>query len=243
MGSKIESGHAVNVSNFFKLIQKCDNLTGWNPSNDSLKIAEMTTFHTDSQTLLNAFNTAVMAAKTPIADNTALFDPLSKLVTRIVNYYDSTNAKEQSKKNARTLANDLRGFNAKKPKGTAPDAEWVSSSHQSFVQKANKFKEIIEFLNADSQYNPNETELKIAELTTLWTSLDSSIKDLATVMAPLDQAKASLYRKIYAKENGLITIALLAKRYAKALKGAQAIEIKEIMAIAFRRISSKLIVY
>jgi hypothetical protein len=243
MGSKIESGHAVNVPNFFKLIQKCDNLTGWNPSNDSLKIAEMTAFHTDSQTLLNAFNTAVMAAKTPIADNTALFDPLSKLVTRIVNYYDSTNAKEQSKKNARTLANDLRGFNAKKPKGTAPDAEWVSSSHQSFVQKANKFKEIIEFLNADGLYNPNETELKIGELTTLWTSLDNSIKDLATVMAPIDQAKASLYRKIYAKENGLITIALLAKRYAKALKGAQAIEIKEITAIAFRRISSKLIEY
>jgi len=243
MGSNNESGHAVNVSNFFKLIQKCDNLTGWNPSNDALKIAEMTAMHTDSQTLLNDFNTAVMAAKTPIANNTALFDPLSKLVTRIVNYYDSTNAKEQSKKNARTLANDLRGFNAKKPKGTAPDAEWVSSSHQSFVQRANKFKEIIEFLTADSQYNPNETELKIIELNTLWTSLDNSIKDLSAIMAPLDQAKASLYRKIYAKDNGLITIALSAKRYAKALKGAQAIEIKEIMAIAFRRISSKLIEY
>ena len=139
MGSNVESGHAVNVSKFFKLIQKCDNLTGWNPGNDALKIVEMTNLHTESQSLLNAFNTAVMAAKTPIANNTALFDPLSKLVTRIVNYYDSTNAKEQSKKNARTLANDLRGFNAKKPKGTAPDAEWVSSSHQSFVQKANKF--------------------------------------------------------------------------------------------------------
>lgn len=184
-----------------------------------------------------------MAAKTPIATNTALFEPLSKLATRIVNYYDSTNAKEQSKKNARTLANDLRGFNTKKPKGTAPDAEWVSRSHQSFVQKANKLKELIEFLNADSLYKPNETELKITELTTLWTSLDNSIKDLATAMAPLDQAKASLFRKIYGKEDGLITIALLAKRYAKALKGAQAIDVKEIMAILFRRISSKLITY
>jgi hypothetical protein len=243
MGSKIESGHAVNVSNFFKLTQKCDQLTGWNPSNDALKIAELTTMHTEANTLLNDFNTAAMAAKDPIANNAKTFESLSKLVTRIVNYYDSTTAKEQSKKNARSLANDLRGYNTKKPKDLAPDADWVSKSHQSYVQRANKLKELIEFLKADTTYNPNETELKITELNTLWTDLDTSLKDLAGVMAPLDQAKAALYRKIYGIESGLITIALLAKRYAKALKGAQAIEVKEIIAIPFKRISAKLITY
>ena len=243
MASSTESGHAVNVANFDTLIQKCSVLPSWSPSNTALLIPTLIVQHTDCKNSLDSFNTLVAAAKTPINQNHDLFEPLNKLTTRIVNFFDSTMASTQAKKDARGMANDIRGYNAKKPKGLAPDAEWVSQSHQSMVQKANKFKELIDFLTADGNYTPNEVALQLPTLTTLWNQFNTSLASLAAILAPIDQAEASMYRLIYGSPSGMIDMAMLAKKYAKALMGAQAIEVKAIMGIKFRRINKKLITY
>jgi hypothetical protein len=185
----------------------------------------------------------VSNAKTPINQNTELFKPLNKLVTRIVNFFDSTMASSQAKKDARGMANIIRGYNAKKPKGLAPDAEWVSRSHQSMVQKLNKFKELIDFIASNGNYNPNEVQLQASTLTLLWNDMSTSLTNLATVLAPIDQVKATMYRLIYGSPAGMIDTAMLVKKYAKALLGAQSIEVKAISAIRFARFKSHLINY
>lgn len=243
MASGTESGHAINVANFKTLIEKCKAISTWSPSNTALQIGDLDTQHTNCKNALDSLNTMVSNAKTPINQNNDLFNPLNKLVTRVVNFFDSTMASSQAKKDARGMANIIRGYNAKKPKGLAPDAEWVSQSHQSMVQKANKFKELIDFIASDGNYNPNEVELQIPTLTTLWTDMNNSLTNLATVLAPIDQAKASMYRLIYGSPDGLIDTAMLAKKYAKALLGAQSVEVKAISAIKFTRLKSNLINY
>jgi len=243
MASNTESGHAVNVAKFNTLIQKCSALSSWSPSNTALDISTLTAQHTACNNALDDFNKMVSTAKTQINQNNDLFAPLNKLVTRIVNFFDSTSASGQAKKDARGMANDIRGFNAKKPKGLAPDAEWVSQSHQSMVQKTNKFKELMDFLDSDGNYSPNETALQIPTLTTLWTDLNASMNNLATTLAPIDQAQSNMYRLIYGKPNGMIDTAMLAKGYAKALMGARATEVKAINAIRFTRLKNKLINY
>ena len=243
MASGTESGHAINVANFKTLIEKCNTISTWSPSNSALRIGDLNTQHTNCKNSLDSLNTIVSNAKTPINQNNDLFAPLNKLVTRVVNFFDSTMASSQAKKDARGMANVIRGYNAKKPKGLAPDAEWVSQSHQSMVQKANKFKELIDFIASDGNYNPNEVELQIPTLTTLWTDMNTSLTNLATILAPIDQAKASMYRLIYGSPDGLIDTAMLTKKYAKALLGAQSVEVKAISAIRFTRLKSNLINY
>ena len=238
MPSTIETGHAVNVQNAKSLIELCNVLSGYNPSNTALTIANLNTQQANSKTALDTLNSTIAVVKVPVNANEILFEPLNKLVTRIVSHLDSTAASKQIKKDARGMADDIRGFNAKRPKNV-PDGDWVSQSHQSFVQRTAKFKMLIDLLSTEALYVPNEADLQIVSLTALWTSFVASVDGLAPFIAAIETARAAMYHAIYDEEIGLVDTALKAKKYSKSLTGASAVEIKAIQGIKFRKLNKK----
>lgn len=238
MSSKNETGHAVNLSNFKLLIDKCTGFgTAYNPSTAKLKIADMTALWTAADAAHQQLTAAVQNAKLPINERFKLFEPVDKLVTKTLNYYKSTDASDQLKLNAKSLADKYRGFGAKPKKladGT-PDPKAVSTSHRSYVQKADTIKQLIDLYKSDANYSPNEADIKIATLTNLYGDMKSLNDNIGTIIAPVEASRIARNHALY-DENGMIDVAMAAKDYVKGLYGATAPETKTITGLQFKRI-------
>jgi hypothetical protein len=238
MASNSETGNSVNLSNFKLLIDKCTAFgAAYNPSNTDLIILNMTTQWTTGDTAHQTLTAAIQTAKNPINGRQILFDPVDKLVTRSLNYFESTKASKQIKADAKSLADRYRGFGIKVnklPDGT-PDPASVSTSHQGYVQKADTFKQLVDLYKSEPLYAPNENEIKIATLTTLYNAMKTSNDNIGTILAPVETARIKRDKALYAEGTGMVDIAQACKDYVQGLFGATSPESKLVRKIKFTR--------
>ena len=242
MATVSETGHAVNISNFKIMIDTCAAYGAvYNPSNTDLTIVNMTTLWTAGDTAHQTLTTAVQNSKGPINEREILFKPVDKLVTRTLNYFESTNASAEIKKDAKGLADRFRGFGVKvdKLEDGSPDPDDVSTSHRSYVQKADTFKQLIDLYASDANYAPNEADLTIATLTTLWTNMKSLNDNIGGILAPVETARIARNEALYAKDTGMVDVALACKDYVQGLFGATSPEAKMVRGIKFTRPKKK----
>jgi hypothetical protein len=238
MSSKNETGHAVNLSNFKILIDKCTGFGAvYNPSNAKLKTGDMLTLWTAADASHQLLTAAVQSAKLPLSARFILFEPVDKLVTKTINYYKSTEASDQLINNAKTLANKYRGYaKSKKLEDGTTDPNAVSTSHLSYVQKADTFKQLIDLYISDANYNPNETDIQTATLTPIYNQMKPLNENIGTIIAPIEAARIARNHALYDVKTGMVDIALAAKDYVKGLFGATAPETKTISGLKFSRI-------
>ncbi|MCX6198590.1 MAG: hypothetical protein NTY88_05130 [Bacteroidetes bacterium] len=243
MASSTETGNAVNISNFKLLIDKCTGFGAtYNPGNTDLTIANMTTKWTAAGAAQDTINTALQNSKQPINAREEMFKPLSKGATRVLNYLNSTSALKGVKKDAKGLADKIRGFGKKKAKpaeGGAPAEEGVSTSHQSYVQRADSVKQLIELLKTVPQYTPNETDLKVTELEIYYGQIKAANDNIGTIIAPVEDARIARDHVLYDEETGIVDLALACKKYVKSVYGATAPETKTVTGIKFTRPKKK----
>lgn len=110
MASNSETGHVVNINNFKLMNDTCVGYgASYDPSNVQLGIANLTAVWTTADGAQQVLTTAISNAKLPINERVELFGPVNKLVTRLLNYYESTAASKSSKADAKGLADRYRG--------------------------------------------------------------------------------------------------------------------------------------
>jgi hypothetical protein len=238
MASNQETGNAINLSNFKKLIEVCTAYGApYNPSNTDITVANMSTTWTTADTAHTTMTTALSNAKIPINNRENLFDPVDKLVTRTLNYYESTKALKQSKKDAKGFADKYRGFGIKVEKlpDGSPDPAHVSNSQQSYVKKQETFKSLLDLYNSDPLYAPNETAINIATLTTLNGNMKTANDGIAAIIEPVDNLRIQRDHALYDEETGILDLQAAAKDYVTGLFGARAPETKQITSIKFTR--------
>lgn len=239
MASNSETGHAVNISNFKLLIDRCTALgASYNPSNTDLTIANMTTLWSNCDAAHKTLTTAVQTSKNPINERQILFKPVDKLVTKTLNYFRSTKASAQIKADAKGLGDRYRGFNVKVKKlsdGT-PDPDDVSNSHLSYVQKCDIFQQLVTLYSSDTNYAPNEAELKTGALSTLAADMKKANDNIGTIISPVGAARIARDKGIYGAETGIVDVAQACKDYVKGLFGPKAPETKSIVTIKFKRV-------
>jgi hypothetical protein len=238
MASNSETGHAINIANFRTLRDRCEPFGGtFNPKRTALTLVQLMAKWNTANVKQNAVITALQQSKQPINEREILFKDVDKGVTRIVNALYATEATEQVKKDAKGIANRFRGIRPKKPKvveGT-PTEESVSQSHQSFVQKANTFKELVELLKTVTEYDPNETELTTAELDNTYDALKAANDGIGSILAAVGTARIARNKELYEPVNGLVEVAQAVKKYVKSVYGATAAEYKSVSGIKFTR--------
>ena len=242
MASTSETGHAVNISNFKLLIDKVTAFgPGYNPSNTDITVANMTTAWNAADGAHQTLTTALQNSKNPINARDILFKPVNKQVTRVLNILNSTKASKQMKKDAKGLGDKYRGFGVKvkkMPDGT-PDPSSVSTSHQSFVQRADVFKQLAVLLGSDSNYAPNEPELTVASLNTLATAMKTSNDNIGTIIAPVENARIGRDDALYNEEDGILARAAACKDYVQGAGGFTSPQAKSVTSIKFRKPSKK----
>ena len=108
-----ESGHAKNVANFDDLISFVEGYgESFNPSREALKLLALQAVSKDSKNVINAVNAAIPAYSKAVAGREAAFNPISKLVTRIMNSLKALATTDHIHENALTYARKIQGKRA-----------------------------------------------------------------------------------------------------------------------------------
>lgn len=130
MSKNVNSGHAINVDNFQKLTNAVTDMGAeYQPTNGLYLLAALTALLTLCKAGLQGVVNPFAAYNRVVSERAALYAPLNKLVTRLLNMFYSTEAPKQVKDLAKTLADKIRGVdNRPKPdkdkdKETPPPAE------------------------------------------------------------------------------------------------------------------------
>jgi ADP-heptose:LPS heptosyltransferase len=189
-----------------------------------------------------------------------VFIPLTKLVTRIVNALDATDATTQVVKDAKTIARKLQGKRAEKlppPPPPPPTPAMIvlpspspsplptplpvtpihiSASQMSFDNRIENFSKLITLLTNEPLYAPNETDLKLIALNTLLTSLKNTNTAVVNGTTLLSNARIARNTMLYAIGTGLVDIAAEVKKYVKSIFGATSPQYKQVSGLKFNRI-------
>ncbi len=248
MASTSETGHAKNVTNLESLITSITAFgTSYNPSKDSIKLIALQALLTASKQSLNAVNIAQSAYSNAVAAREFAFEPFSKLVTRVNNSLKASDTTVQVDESAQTIVRKLQGKRAsakltdeekKALEAEGKEVNQISAAQMSYDSRIENLDKLIMLLTSVPLYNPNEEDLKVESLTTLYTELKAKNTDVLTASIQLSNARIARNEILYKPLTGLVDLASDTKLYVKSVFGATSPYFKQISKIEFKTINS-----
>ena len=243
MASTSEQGHNRNAVNFDNLIIICTSYGAtYNPNKAAIKIPAMQAQAITVKNSVAGMNGLVPAYKIAVDARIAAFKPLDKIITRANNALKASDTTIEIINTAQTIVRKLQGRRAtpkktEEQKKVAADAGKeiveISTSQMSYDSRIDNLDKLIKLLLSVAAYAPNETELKVAALTALYTDLKA--KNLAVVNADTLLSNARVARNItmYKDNIGLVDVANDVKTYVKSVYGATSPQYKQVCALKF----------
>lgn len=238
MSSTTETGHAKNVANFHDLIDFCIGYGGnYNPTRPDLRVGDLQVLETDA---LNAL--ADVIAKRTTFNNVVnvrmdAFAGLKALSTRLINALEATQASNQLIKDAKTINKKIQGKRAGKIETPAdpntPVPETISTSQQSYDQLIQHFSALIEVLQSEPTYSPNEVDLQVPTITAYRNDLTAKNNDVSARYTEVSNSRINRNRILYRDPTGLVFIAQEVKKYVKSVFGATSQEFRQVSGIKF----------
>ncbi len=243
MASTTETGHANNVANFESLITSATAFgTSYNPSKDSIKVPALQTLLTASKESLNALNIAQSAYSNAVAARESAFEPFSKLITRVNNALKASDTTVQVDESAQTIVRKLQGKRAsaklsdedkKALEAEGKEVNQISAAQLSYDSKLENLDKLIMLLTSVPLYSPNEEDLKVESLKTLYSQFKALNNDVLTATIQLSNARISRNDILYKPLTGLVDIAFDAKVYIKSVFGATSPQFKQVSKLSF----------
>lgn len=241
MSSHTETGHAKNVAYFHDLIAYCIGYGGnYNPSRPDLRVGDLQTLETSALSSL----ADVLAKKTAYNNTVNLrmdaFRGIKALATRIINSLQATSATNELVKDAKTYNKKLQGVRAGKIETpidpNAPVPVHISVSQQSYDQLIQHISGLIEVVQSEPSYAPNEADLQVPNLIAYRDDLVLKNNDVSTFHTDVSNSRINRDQILYLDPTGLIFIAQDVKMYIKSVFGASSDQYRQVKGIPFRRI-------
>jgi phage terminase small subunit len=245
MATTNETGHAKNLESFETLITYCMGYQGdYRPSNPKLEIKAMQALHAQCKESISNLNKILPAYSKAIENREIAFEPLSKLSTKIINALIASKVTSQSVENAKTHVSKLKGSRRvkKTEKSVDPnnpnarvESNSISTSQLSYTSRVNNLEKLIETLQAEPKYAPNEPELQIGTLQNLLAQLVNLNSAVIQASEPVSNARIQRDQLMYDDNDGLVQIALDVKSYVKSIYGTSSPKYKQISSLSFKR--------
>lgn len=231
-----ETGHATNVANFKTLTNICIELGSvYQPTAEVLQVANLQRKSAEADVPMKQLKEALPLYSTAVANKDAVFKPLDKLVTKVVNGFASCGAQKGEVNIAINLGKKIKGD--VKPairKGT--DNESISQSQSSMDMRIDNFNGLIAVLAANKNYKPNEADLQVAPLEAYAAELETHAGLVKTAARPVILSREKRDIVLYTPETGMVDLALLVKKYALSCLGSDSATYKLIKGLKFRNI-------
>ena len=241
MASNSETGHSKNVTNFETLILSCTGFgADYNPSNNDILISNLTTQHTDAKASVQQVKTTEASFNEVEGQRKTIFKPVKPTSTKVLNSLKGAKAPTTVIADAETINRKIQGKRADNTidvvvAGETPKDK-ISVSQQSYDMQIEHFSKLIELISIEPKYNPNETPLKVATLTTFKNQLETINTSLKTIYTPYKSAMINRDTKLYYSETGIVDTAQTVKNYVKSVFGASSPQFKQISKLIFRKV-------
>ena len=241
MRSTSETGHAKNIANFQDLISFCQGYgTSYNPTKESLKIAQLQAQYQSALEKLNITKTQKATFDNATNERRNAFADLKSLSTKIVNSLAVSGADVLAVNNAKSVNKKIQGTSSKKTKTTQVDSEnsttstGISTSQQSYDRLIDHFANLIEVLQQNTTYSPNENDLKLASLQTKLNHLKTTNTNLINAYTLYSNAMIERNQSLYNPLTGLVQTAKEVKQYVKSVFGATSPQYKQVSGLEFK---------
>ena len=247
------SGQAKNVPNLLLVI---DILTEfgpkWNPVLDSLTIDALKARHVAADALVNDYSTAFSYDQLKTDERVKAYKPLNDVVRRVhaaaksckmtlttvekvkafKDVIDGTNVrqaavkrdKEEEKIKAKLLEGEVAPETPKKR----------SVSEQSYEDRFNNFKQLLNFLTTSGEYKTNESDLTLKGLNTFLDSLATANKATNEADKALSIIKEARNNILLGKENSILSDANDIKTHLIMMETKKGVTYKKVAAIKFK---------
>jgi len=246
MASTSETGIATNIANLKTMIGFTVSYGDkYKPSNELLTTENLQKLEVDIEKSVGAYDKLEGELTKLQNDRTTEFDNLDPLVTEIVNAFDSCGVSKLAVDNAMEYVRLIRG-DSKKKKPTPEEIEAMkaagkeykphSTSQLSYVNRVSNFGKLIDVLEPEPKYTPNETELKIDTLKAYkqtLTDLNQGVADKKVKLADLKIIRDNLFNN---PENGLVFLSVRVKNYVKSVYGANTNRYQDVAALKFTKV-------
>jgi hypothetical protein len=242
MASTSETGHAKNIANFQDLISFCQGYgVTYNPTKESLKISELQTLYQTSSDRLNDVKVNKTAFDNSTNERRNAFENLKPLSTKIVNAFTVSGADKLAVDDAKSINKKLQGTRATPVVGTTTttdpniSASTISTSQQSYDRQIDHLANLIQVLEQNPIYNPNEIELKVTSLQTKLTELQIKNTNLINSYTQYSNAMINRNQTLYNPLSGLLQTAKEVKLYVKSIFGATSPQFKQVSGLEFTK--------
>ena len=241
MASTSETGHAKNIANFQDLISFCEGYGAtYNPTKESLKIPQLQALYQEAQNKLNEAKTQKSAFNNATNERRNAFSNLKPLSTKIVNAFAVSGADALAVSNAKSVNKKLQGSTSKKEAEptakteTTEVAKTISTSQQSYDRLIDHFANMIQVLEQNTVYAPNEEDLKVETLQTKLTELKNKNTNLINAYTSYSNAMIDRNQTLYNPLTGLTQTAKEVKQYIKSIFGATSPQYKQVSGLEFK---------
>lgn len=243
MKSTTETGHAKNVANFEDLISFCTAYgASYNPSKTSISLASLNSIYTNALATIANVTTTKNAFDNVTGIRQTTFAPLKPLATKVINSLSATDALDTVVKDAKTINRKLQGSrasstsnNTTEPTASESSTTTISTSQQSYDRLIDSFGKLIDLVNAESNYVPNETELQITSLNTKLANLVASNTAVISKYTEYSNARIQRNNLLYTNTSSLVETALDVKKYIKSVFGASSPQYKQVSSLKFSK--------
>ena len=236
--STSETGHTINVANFDTLITTCLGFgSTYNPVKSIIKIENLKIKFDKSDAAIVLVNKTNEVLDKAINNRFLLFSGIETLSTQVTNAYAvSEGVQQKDVDDLKAINHKIQGPKSKKEKpiDASSSPKQISTSQQSYDNKAGFFREMIQFLEAKPNYNPNEDHKKVDTLKNLYNKMIEANKLVDNANKNYSDARIARNHELYDPETGLVDIAKEVKKYFKSIFKATSPEFKQVNSIPFR---------
>ena len=240
--------------------------TQYSPSNPAIALTALQHKYDQAVAAMKSHRNIKVAYDDATNNREIHFKNIRSIATRIVNALESSGASDQKVKDAKTIVRKIRGERASgksktKPGGLQPaepqnqvtpnenlgqpaapggtegnPVTTISASQLSFDHRAENFAKLVEIIQTETLYNPNEAELKVTALQSYNGQLLQSTGAVAGKIAAYTTSIIHRNQELYATDTGLPHLAHDVKSYIKSVYGSTSPQYKAISAISIRQI-------
>lgn len=235
--SMIETGHAKNIANFQDLISFCEGHGSmYNPSKENLKIVSMLNQYQRSLDRLYQVKTDKTGFDVATNNRRSEFENLKPLSTRVLSAFMVSGADKLAIDDVKSINRKIQGPIYKKIKqGTEEEGiKRYSTSQQSYSRYIDHLANLLQVLEQNPAYNPNENELKLSSLQLLFESMKRANKDLTDAYTQYSNAMIRRNHTLYDASIGLIQVSREVKLYIKSIFGANSPQYRQVNGIEFK---------
>jgi len=247
-----EQGHRKNLENFKRLYNFCEthNPT-YNPVVHKIQLPQLHQLIIDAETAYQAVLTTHGPLIITINQRQQLYQPLKKLVTRVIQALDAISDDKRGVNDARGYIRKIQGKTNKpktqsnhidtnnpeqnNPNNPTQNAS-ISNSQQSYDKLREHLLKLIILLEKTPAYKPNETELTTSSLRNYLQQLIDIESQITKVRSTYNGALIQRDNVFYETNNSLKPVAEITKTYLKSLFGTNSLEFLTIKNLSFKKI-------